>query len=65
MTGQALPIPSPFAAWIALQQRLIWASARPCCRESAPNRFAWDDDAFTTELTSTAGWIIISPEGGP
>ena len=65
MTGQALPIPSPFAAWIELQRQLIWASARPCWRESDPHRFAWADDAFTTELTSTAGWIIISPEGGP
>ncbi len=65
MTGQALPLPSPFAVWIALQPLPILALARPCWRESDPHRFAWEDDAFTTELTSTAGWIIISLEGGP
>jgi hypothetical protein len=65
MIGQPLPIPSPFAAWIELQQLPILASARPCWRESAHHRFALEDDASTTELTSTAGWIIISPEGGP
>ncbi len=65
MIGQALPIPSPFAVWIALRLLPILASVKPCCRESDPHRFAWGDDAFTTELTSTAGWIIISPEGGP
>ncbi len=65
MTGQALPTPSPFAAWIALRPLPILASVKPCCRESDPHRFAWGDDAFTTALTSTAGWIIISPEGGP
>ncbi len=65
MTSQALPIPSPFAVWIALRPLPILASVKPCCRESAHHRFAWDDDVSTTELTSTAGWIIISPEGGP
>ena len=65
MTQHILPIPSPFAVWIELQRRLILASEKRCCRESDPHRFAWDDDAFTTELTSTAGWIIIRPEGGP
>ncbi len=65
MIGQSLPIPSPFAVWIALQRRLIWASARPCWRESAHHRFAWEDDASMTGLTSTAGWMSISPEGGP
>ncbi len=65
MTGQDLPTPSPFAAWIAMRPPRISASAERCWRESDPNRFAWEDDAFTTELTSTAGWIIISPEGGP
>ena len=65
MTDQALPIPSPFAVWIVLRLLPILASAKPCCRESDPHRLAWEDDAFTTELTSTAGWIIISPEGGP
>ena len=65
MIGRFLPIPSPFAVWTERQPLPTLASARPCCRESAHHRFAWDDDASTTELTSTAGWIIISPEGGP
>ncbi len=65
MTGQALPMPSPFVVWIALRPLPILASAKPCCRESDHRRFAWADDASTTGLTSTAGWMTISPEGGP
>ena len=65
MTGQALPTPSPFAAWIALRPLPILASARPCWRELAHHRFALEDDASMTGLTSTAGWMTISPEGGP
>ncbi len=65
MTSQALPIPSPFAAWTERQPLPTLASARPCWRESAHHRFAWEDDASMTGLTSTAGWMIISPEGGP
>ena len=65
MTSQALPIPSPLDVWTELQPLPILASARPCWHESAHHRFAWEDDASTTGLTSTAGWISISPEGGP
>ena len=65
MIGQFLPIPSPFAVWIERQPLPISALAKPCWRESAHHRFAWEDDASTTGLTSTAGWMTISPEGGP
>ena len=65
MTGQALPIPSPFAVWIALRPPPILASAKPCWRESDQDRFASVGGACMTGLTSTVGWITISPEGGP
>ena len=64
MTGQAPPMPSPLAVWIERQPLPILASAERCCRESAHLRFAWGNDASTTELTSTVGWMSISPEGG-
>ena len=65
MTSQALPIPFPFAAWIALRPPPISASAERCCRESAHHRFALVVGASMTGLTSTVGWITISLEGGP
>ena len=65
MTGQNLLMPAPFAAWIALRPPLISASAEPCWRESDHHRFAWLGGGSTTGLTSTAGWMTISREGGP
>ncbi len=54
-----------FAVWIARRLPLISASAKPCWRESAHRRFVWAGGEFMTGLTSTAGWITISREGGP
>ncbi len=65
MSRQSPLMLSLFAAWIVSRPLLIWASAGPCWRESDLHRFAWEDDEFTTGLTSTAGWMTISREGGP
>ncbi len=65
MTSQALPIPSLLAVWIERQPLPTLASVKPCCRESDPHRFALVVGACMTGLTSTVGWITISPEGGP
>ncbi len=56
---------SLFAAWIVSRPLLIWASARPCWLGLGHRRFAWAGGGSTTGLTSTAGWITISLEGGP
>jgi hypothetical protein len=58
-------IPSRLAVSAGPRLPLISASAEPCWRESAHHRFAWEDDESTTGLTSTAGWMTISHEGGP
>ena len=54
-----------FAAWDVGKPRPIWASAEPCWRGSGHRRFAWVGGGSMTGLTSTGGWITISPEGGP
>jgi len=65
MNRANLQIPSRLAVSAGPRLPHIWASAEPCWRESAHHRFAWADDAFTTGLTSIAGWMTISREGGP
>ena len=49
----------------ASRPRGTWASAGHSSRVSARHRSASDDAWSTTGLTSTAGSMTISPEGGP
>ena len=65
MSRQSLLKFTQFAVWAVRKPPLISASARPCWHESAHHRFAWVGGVSMTGLTSTAGWMTISPEGGP
>ena len=65
MSYTNFPIPSRLAVSAGPRPPLILALAEPCWLESGHHRFAWADGEFTTGLTSTVGWITISPEGGP
>ena len=49
----------------ANRPRGTWASAGHYLRASGQNLSTWDGAASTTGLTSTAGSMTISPEGGP
>jgi hypothetical protein len=65
MSRANFPIPFRLAVSAGPRPPLIWASAGPCWRESDHHRFAWVGGASMTGLTSIAGWITISREGGP
>jgi len=65
MSHANFPIPSRLAVSAGPRPPPISASAEPCWRESDHHLFAWAGGVFTTGLTSTAGWITISREGGP
>jgi hypothetical protein len=65
MSRANFPIPSRLAVSAGSRLPLISASAGPSWRELDHHLFAWEDDESTTGLTSTAGWMTISREGGP
>ncbi len=65
MSRANFPIPSRLAVSAGPRPPLILASAEPCWRESDHHRFVWVGAVSMTGLTSTVGWITISPEGGP
>ena len=65
MSRQSVLMFSQFAVWTEPMLQRISASAKPCWTESDRHRFVWAGGGFTTGLTSTAGWMTISHEGGP
>ena len=65
MSDANILIPSQLVVSAGPMLPLISASAEPCWHESDHHRFASADGGSMTGLTLIAGWITISPEGGP